>query len=142
MATLNAEQIDPEQNAQFFQAALHAEEDTAPVIHELEEGAGDFVLVDLRTRELYEEAHVRGAVNIPFDELEARVGEFPEDKLILVYCYGHECLLSARAALTLSKKGLRVKDVIGGWEYFELKDAPVESGAGPDEIVTVAAQIA
>ena len=38
-------------------------------------------LLDVREREDYEGGHLRGAVSIPLDELEARAGEIPRDDL-------------------------------------------------------------
>lgn len=44
------------------------------------------VVLDVRTPQEFAENHVRGAVNIPVQELKNRVGELPKDKPILILC--------------------------------------------------------
>jgi phage shock protein E len=44
-------------------------------------------LVDVRTPQEYASGHIDGAINIPVQELEARVSELaPKDKELVVYC--------------------------------------------------------
>lgn len=55
---------------------------------ELIENEGDLFILDVRTKEEFDEAHIEGAVQIPVDELEARLVEIEEykDAPLLVYC--------------------------------------------------------
>ncbi len=47
----------------------------------------DLVIVDVRSKEDFDEGHVPGAVSIPWpQEMEARYTELPRDKEIIVYC--------------------------------------------------------
>ena len=46
----------------------------------------DVVIVDVRTRDAYDQEHVEGAISIPLTELEGRLGELPKNKLIASYC--------------------------------------------------------
>lgn len=79
----------------------------------------DIFLVDIRDRDSYEKSHIRGAVNIPSEELPDRMGELPGDRLIVLYCYrGPHSMLAARM---LSGYGYRVSDVYGGIEYYRGK---------------------
>ena len=41
--------------------------------------------MDVRTSEEYKEGHVKGAINIPYDEINENV-ELDKEKTILVYC--------------------------------------------------------
>jgi rhodanese-related sulfurtransferase len=43
-------------------------------------------LVDVRTPDEFAAGHIEGAINIPIDELDARKGELPKDKDIVLYC--------------------------------------------------------
>lgn len=45
----------------------------------------DYIIVDVRSKEEYEELHVKGAVNIPYDEINEDI-DIPKDKVIFVYC--------------------------------------------------------
>jgi hypothetical protein len=44
------------------------------------------LIVDVRAAEAYAQGHIAGAVNIPEAEVEARLAEFPKDKLVIAYC--------------------------------------------------------
>ena len=52
---------------------------------------GSIVLLDVRTGVEYLRGHLAGSVNVPVDELRARLGELPQGKPIYVVCQsGHE----------------------------------------------------
>lgn len=44
------------------------------------------VLIDVRTPAEVAEGAVEGSINIPLQEAEQRLGEFPKDKDLLIYC--------------------------------------------------------
>ncbi|MFX0203980.1 MAG: rhodanese-like domain-containing protein [Candidatus Hodarchaeota archaeon] len=44
------------------------------------------VLLDVRTDWEFDSGHLKGAVNIPIDELEQRIGELNSNERLLVYC--------------------------------------------------------
>ncbi len=48
----------------------------------------DFLLLDVRTREEFNEAHINGAINVPYDELHYRIDEIInyKNKDVFVYC--------------------------------------------------------
>ncbi|MDX1612136.1 MAG: rhodanese-like domain-containing protein [Candidatus Thermoplasmatota archaeon] len=132
MDALGFDNVDPEENATFFRQRFSAEIDAATVIPAIEEGGEGFLLVDVRDPESFQKGHVEGAVNIPFQQLGKAMNALDPEQNILTYCYDHPCLLSARAARMLSSKGFKVKDVIGGFEDFEKKGAPIVTGEGPE----------
>jgi phage shock protein E len=75
------------------------------------------VLLDVRTPEEYQQAHLHGAQLIPLGELERRVQEVPRDRPLLVYCaVGAR---SVSAAGLLSARGYRdiyqMSDGLVGW---------------------------
>lgn len=45
----------------------------------------NYTIVDVRTKEEYEESHIKGAINIPYDQIDRTI-ELDKDKTILVYC--------------------------------------------------------
>ena len=47
---------------------------------------GEAVLVDVRDRDSYTNMHIPGALWIPLDEVEVRMGELPRDAEIITYC--------------------------------------------------------
>lgn len=48
--------------------------------------SGTAVFVDVRSAEAYQAVHISGAVNIPSEELEARLGELDKSQWIITYC--------------------------------------------------------
>ena len=46
----------------------------------------DMVLIDVRSPEEYAEVHYPGALNIPVNQLEARISEVPAGEPVMVYC--------------------------------------------------------
>ena len=54
--------------------------------HERIEKGDNMYLIDVRTKEEYRKEHIRGAKNVPLDDLDNRVGSLPHNKDILVYC--------------------------------------------------------
>lgn len=47
---------------------------------------GKAILVDVRTKEAYDQAHADGAISIPEAEVNSRLNELPNNKLIILYC--------------------------------------------------------
>ncbi|HZI18231.1 MAG TPA: rhodanese-like domain-containing protein [Pyrinomonadaceae bacterium] len=48
--------------------------------------AGRAVMVDVRPAEAYAEERIKGALSLPEEDVPARGGELPKDKLVVVYC--------------------------------------------------------
>ena len=61
------------------QQIISAEE----AIEMIDDGA---FLLDVRTPEEYQEAHIPGSTLIPLDTLVSRANELPEDETIVIYC--------------------------------------------------------
>ena len=63
-------------------------------------------VVDVRTPEEFADGHVPGALNIPYDEVAARLREIgPPSTPVLLYCYSGG--RAATAAQTLQEKGFQ-----------------------------------
>ncbi len=45
----------------------------------------NYIIVDVRTKEEYEESHIKGAINIPCDEINENI-KLDKSKTIMVYC--------------------------------------------------------
>ncbi len=117
------------QAAEHFAALLAYETDCWDTHHAISTGAKDFVLLDVRSPDLYGAGHVPTAVNLPHGRIvERNLAEYPADTLFVVYCAGPHCNGADKAALRLANLGRPVKKLIGGvtgWldEGFELEPA-------------------
>jgi 3-mercaptopyruvate sulfurtransferase SseA len=47
---------------------------------------GTAVVFDVRPPSAYQQTHIKGSINIPVDQVEARLKDFPRDKMIVTYC--------------------------------------------------------
>lgn len=47
---------------------------------------GKAVAVDVRGDEAYKQEHIKGALNVPENQVRARAEELPKDKLLAFYC--------------------------------------------------------
>ena len=45
----------------------------------------DYVIVDVRTKEEYEQSHIKDSINISYEEIE-KINDLYKDKIIFVYC--------------------------------------------------------
>ena len=84
------------------------------------------VLLDVRPRQEFASGHLRGAINIPIDELRDRLSELPRGRQIITYCRGEYCLLADEAADLLRASGFNVARLEGGWPEWQSEGRPVQ----------------
>lgn len=98
-----------------FESLLEFETDCWDVHHAIVNDRQDFVLLDVRGKELYKRGHIEGAINLQHPRInETSLKEFPIDKLFVVYCAGPHCNATEKAAIRLAKLNRPVKKMIGG----------------------------
>jgi rhodanese-related sulfurtransferase len=115
----------PEVAAAHFAARLAVETDAADVGSAVAARALDATVVDVRSAEAYAAGHVRGALHLPHQEIDAaRVASLPPG-LLVVYCWGPGCNGAHKGAARLAAHGRQVKEMIGGWEYYAREGWPV-----------------
>ena len=76
--------------------------------------ANNYILVDVRTKEEYDEGHLKDALNIPYDIIDENV-ELDKSKTILVYCKSGK--RASTAETTLKNLGYTVYN-LGGFEQI------------------------
>ena len=86
-------------------------------------------ILDVRTPEEFAEGHFSGAVNIPVDDLRARIKELPEDKKIYVNC--HSGLRSYIACRILSANGYDCYNFSGGYRLYAAVCGEAEEASVP-----------
>lgn len=88
---------------------------------------GDAVLVDVRPPEEFAAGHIEGALSIPLDELERRLGELPPDLEVVAYCRGPFCAYAHEAVRRLQAAGREASRLEDGWPEWRL--AETKSGS-------------
>jgi rhodanese-related sulfurtransferase/biotin operon repressor len=86
---------------------------------------GLVTVLDVRPPEEFAAGHLPGAVNIPVNELEKRLGELPKRKEVVAYCRGPYCLMSYDAVQFLRRKGLKARRLENGLPEWRLAGLPV-----------------
>ena len=113
---------------EHFAAEFPFETDCWDVHVALERGP-DFVLLDVRSPDLFAKGHLPGAVSLPHGKIiESKMAAWPKETIFVTYCSGPHCNGAARGALRLAELGRPVKIMVGGitgWvdEGLELKVA-------------------
>ncbi|GGO79439.1 rhodanese-like domain-containing protein [Nonomuraea cavernae] len=114
-----------------FAARLSFETDVSDVAADLAAAEPGIVVVDSRSRESWDQGHVPGARHLPTREIAARApASVPRDVTVVVYCWGPGCNGGTRAALEFARLGYRVKEMIGGFEYWAREGFAVETASG------------
>ncbi len=91
----------------------------------------DYILLDVRTEEEFENGHVDGAVNIPVDSLRDRLHELDKEKAIIEYC--QVGLRGYIASRILKQNGFKAVNITGGYKsFFTEKFEPGKSAAVND----------
>jgi len=103
-----------------FERLLTFETDCWDVHTALARKTPDFVLLDVRSPELFAAGHVPGATNLPHARIHERnLSQYASDTLFVVYCSGPHCNGADRAAINLARLGRKVKKMIGGVEGWK-----------------------
>ncbi|HHT9137685.1 MAG: rhodanese-like domain-containing protein [Candidatus Brocadiales bacterium] len=92
---------------------------------ELKDKAKDVFVLDVRSREEYDEVHIKDANLIPIQELEQNINKIPKDKKVIVHCAAGK--RSAKACEILKDKGLKeLYNLEGGINKWQAEGYPVE----------------
>ncbi len=119
--TVSEVKAAPSNEAQdHFEAMLRFETDCWDVHFAITEQQPDFVILDVRSAEMYAKGHVPTSINILHGKLTRhRLKEFSDDTLFVVYCAGPHCNGANKAAVHLARMGRPVKMMIGGIEGWK-----------------------
>jgi rhodanese-related sulfurtransferase len=127
----------PAEALAHFRRRLTLETDCADVAGALRAAAAagiapDFVVLDVRGRAAYAEAHVPGAVSLPQRDITAeRLTAWPEGTTFVTYCAGPHCNGADRGAIRLALLGRPVKTMPGGMTGWADEGLPFAKGREP-----------
>lgn len=120
------------QDAQSYFSTKLAHETDASDVYAAQRAGDEFVLVDVRSTEAWEQGRIRGAIHLPYREIAERAADLiPAGSVVVVYCWSPGCNAGAKGALAFAAAGYAVKEMIGGYEYWVREGYPAENGAGP-----------
>jgi rhodanese-related sulfurtransferase len=88
----------------------------------------EIVVIDARSQEAYRRDHIPGAINIPHRKMTTETTkDLSRSALVVSYCDGIGCNASTKGALNLAKLGFRVKELIGGLDWWKRDGHKTES---------------
>jgi rhodanese-related sulfurtransferase len=90
---------------------------------------GRVLVLDVRPEAEYAAGHIPGAVNVPHNQLAARLAELPEQADIVAYCRGRYCVYAPDAVRLLRARGLSARPLEGGLPDWRLAGLPVTAQA-------------
>lgn len=116
-----------------YQDKLSYEIDSSDLFEAIQKGE-NVVVIDARKAFAYNNEHIPQAINIPHRDMnESTTKHLDRDTIYVVYCDGIGCNASTKGALNMAKLGFKVKELIGGIEWWKLDKYPIE-GISEDEV--------
>lgn len=98
-----------------FEAIMAFETDCWDTHEALQRPDPGFVLLDVRSPAMFSKGHIPGAINLPHGKIiRAKMAQWPEETLFVVYCAGPHCNGATKAAIRLASLGRPVKSMPGG----------------------------
>ena len=117
---------------EYYLNKLEYETDPSDLFHALKNGE-NLIPLDTRQYEGFEKEHIPGAINIPHREMnEKSTSHLDKTKIYVCYCDGIGCNASTKGALNMTKLGFKVKELIGGIEWWKF-DGYATSGSEKSE---------
>ena len=115
--------------AQHFHTKLAFETDAWDLNEMLRDGQ-NVVVIDARSAAAYADGHLPGAINLPHRNMtEETTSDLDREALFVTYCDGIGCNASTKGALRMAELGFRVKELIGGMDWWKRDGYPVETSA-------------
>jgi rhodanese-related sulfurtransferase len=102
----------------------------------LEEGQ-KITVVDARSLEAFQREHIPGSISLPHRSMTSETTRhIDKSALVVTYCDGIGCNASTRGALNMLKLGFRVKELIGGLDWWKRDGHKTHGGAGSHKAVS------
>ena len=93
------------------------------------ESGESIVVIDARSPEAYSRERIPGAINIPHRTMNAETTRHLDNRaLIVTYCDGIGCNASTKGAMNMTRLGFRVKELIGGLDWWKRDGHRTERG--------------
>ena len=88
----------------------------------------DIIIIDTRSPQAYEAEHIPGSINIPHRQMSQQsTAHLKKSAPIVTYCDGIGCNASTKGALAMTKLGFKVKELMGGLDWWKRDGHPTSS---------------
>jgi rhodanese-related sulfurtransferase len=100
-------------------------------LHEAIANGENIIVIDARKSFGFEAEHIPNAINIPHREMTiASTNHLDKGALYVTYCDGIGCNASTKGALNMAKLGFKVKELMGGIEWWKFDGYATEGTNG------------
>lgn len=123
-----------QEQIRHYEEKLRYETDSWDLNEALKKGEAVFV-IDARSAEAYQTEHIPGSMSLPHRLMTAETTSDLDKKVLYVtYCDGIGCNASTKGALNMTRLGFRVKELIGGIDWWKRDGYPTEKETGHSPI--------
>lgn len=121
---------------EFYECKLAYEMDPSDLWDALE-NKEDIIVLDTRKAFGFKKEHIPTAINFPHKEMNMEsTKHLDKSKTYVCYCDGIGCNASTKGALKMAKLGFKVKELIGGIEWWKF-DGYATEGTVPSKGVKI-----
>jgi rhodanese-related sulfurtransferase len=119
-----------EAQIKYYENKLAFEMDPSDLFDALNNGE-KVIAIDARKAFGFEAEHIPNAINIPHREMSPETtAHLDKEVLYVTYCDGIGCNASTKGALNMTKLGFKVKELIGGIEWWKFDGYATEGTQG------------
>ncbi len=87
----------------------------------------ELIIINVLNKELYDDCHIKGSINIPFEKFAIESEKLNKNADIVVYCSNYQCTASGYAAELLLQKGFKkVAAYEAGMAEWYQRGLPIE----------------
>lgn len=132
---------EPFETASNMLDKLRFQTDSWDLFVDLKDSCPTIRVVDARGRDSYEKGHIPGAMSFPHREMDPQsTAHLDRDATYVVYCDGIGCNGSTKGSYKLARLGFRVKELLGGLDWWRRDGHPVQVGKATGDLSTLLAQ--
>jgi rhodanese-related sulfurtransferase len=97
------------------------------------ENGASVIVIDARSPDAFGSGHIPGAINIPHRQMNPEsTSHLERSALIVTYCDGIGCNASTKGALAMSRLGFKVRELIGGIDWWKRDGHQISEKCTPD----------
>ena len=87
------------------------------------------IVIDARSTQAFKTERIPGAISIPHRSMSPdTTASLDHAALVVTYCDGIGCNASTKGAFNMTKLGFRVKELMGGLDWWKRDGHPTEGG--------------
>jgi len=93
----------------------------------------NIIVIDARANGAYNSEHIPTAINIPHKTMSVETtSSLDKNALIVSYCDGIGCNASTKGALNMARLGFKVKELMGGLDWWKRDGHPTDGAKACD----------